>query len=83
MEIPNNSYRPAYPIDGEHLNSGLNSDVAGLTKREHFAGLAMQGMLSNSIDCNQGMEPYWHMGTEGITKLAVTMDDQLLKELEK
>ena len=33
----------AYPIHDHH--GGVHS---GLTKREHFAGLAMQGMLGNT-----------------------------------
>ena len=35
----NNGDRPAMPIPNK---------VSGLTKREHFTGLAMQGILSNS-----------------------------------
>lgn len=35
---------PVYPTLPEH---GFNSGMPGLTKREYFAGLAMQGLLSN------------------------------------
>lgn len=47
-----NSEQPAFPhiiteldeIDGTTVN---NTEYSGLTKREYFAGLAMQGLLSN------------------------------------
>ena len=42
----------------------------GLTKREYFAGLAMQGLLANG-------------DYEGVESAAVVKADALLKELEK
>ena len=41
-----NSSKPAY-AQSTHREEPV-SGTMGLTKREHFAGLAMQGMLSNS-----------------------------------
>lgn len=49
--------------------------VGGLTKREYFAGLAMQGYISAG---SQGMP-----GPVQISNLAVTTADFLMKELEK
>lgn len=46
-------------------------DNKGLTKREYFAGLAMQGMASNDLTY------------EDIAHDAVKMADALLKELDK
>lgn len=49
----------------------------GLTKREYFAGLAMQGLLSN---------PEWlkiHLHSPTTQRQAVIYADALLKELEK
>ncbi len=50
----------------------------GLTKREHFAGLAMQGMSSH---------PEFYCGNpkfaDGIAKDSVKFADALLKELAK
>ncbi len=48
--------------------------VAGLTKREYFAGLAMQGLASSS-------EGDYHDGV--VAKNAVRMADLLLKALAK
>jgi hypothetical protein len=43
----------------------------GLTKREYFAGLAMQGLLSNDLP------------VRGVAKCALEYADALLGELEK
>jgi len=64
----NNADMPAMPIP----RGVYNNDTAGLTKREHFAGLAMQGLLA-------------HYGADGASDcaiLACKYADALLKELE-
>ena len=62
-----NADMPAAPIP----RGVYNDDTAGLTKREHFAGLAMQGLLA-------------HYGDSDIHCLAaVEYADALLKALEK
>jgi hypothetical protein len=38
---------PAFPTDGESQVSALVWHFSGLTKREWFAGMALQGHLSN------------------------------------
>ncbi len=48
----------------------------GLTKREHFAGLAMQALLSNAKPDTLG-DP------ETVTKYSILIADELLKQLEK
>jgi len=48
----------------------------GLTKREYFAGLAMQGMLSNGLIIDNDD---WKWIAENSVKQA----DELLKQLEK
>jgi hypothetical protein len=55
---------------------------SGLTKREYFAGLAMQGILAHEAF-------YQRMANEGndvmikeISKASVKMADELLKQLE-
>lgn len=51
----------------------------GLTKREYFAGLAMQGILaSNTEGLARGM-----IDVTGLIQSAVRSADELLKELEK
>jgi hypothetical protein len=54
---------------------------AGLTKREYFAGLAMQGLLS-IFDEGKGIVPNLE-NTEYMARMAVLSSDALLKELEK
>lgn len=55
---------------------GLNIDQSGLTKREYFAAMAMQGLCinANSIDYTE---------IKVIATTAVTMADALLKQLEQ
>jgi hypothetical protein len=54
----------------------------GLTKREYFAAMAMQGLLANP---NGGMQKGGGMtfSPVGISELAVLHADALLAELEK
>lgn len=51
----------------------------GLTKREYFAGLAMQGFLANSF-CDT-VRPLSFATREEIASLSVSQADALLKEL--
>ena len=70
----NNANMPAMPHDivfGKGYP--LNNEPTGLTKREHFAGLAMQGLLAQS----DGPRSVKEMAFES---LAVA--DALLKALE-
>jgi hypothetical protein len=83
----NNSDMPAMPSGVEqtqHLR-GERPLFAGLTKREHFAGLAMQGMLSSKYVGDFGNEinddSYDH--THGLANNAIRYADALLKELDK
>ena len=88
-----NSNMPAMPltgdaytdINGNALCEGSIQDGMGLTKREHFAGLAMQGMLSSKYVGDFGNEinddSYDH--THGLANNAIRYADALLKELDK
>lgn len=66
----NNADMPANPT--------YSSDVLmqeGLTKREYFAGLAMQGMMASK---------FWgEFSANGMASIALEQADALLKELEK
>ena len=55
---------------------------SGLTKREYFAGLAMQGMLANpnGVMTESGM--WWH-SPEEFARLSIICADELLKQLEE
>jgi hypothetical protein len=84
----NNSDMPAMPCTfqtpEDDLLAGGGADIpewtisGGLTKREHFAGLALQGILAN----NHYQEPR-RTKLEGMAIDAVAAADALLKELDK
>ena len=77
----NNPDMPAMPLTGDayiDLNGtshceGAIQDGMGLTKREHFAGLVMQGLVGlKGSDCSD---------SDITAKQCVRMADALLKEL--
>ena len=73
MENGNNC---AFPADSKTQTDG------GLTKREYFAGLAMQGILSNpdwakSMNISNDWDDY----KERVAKGSVEIADELLKHL--
>jgi len=83
----NNSDMPANSNSleiSERYETGYYDQVAlGLTKREHFAGLALQAVLSNPkfeelIDQSGEVT-----GAYAIAESAVIMADALLLELDK
>ena len=80
-----NADKPINPIvQEENIGQGgkiLMCTEYGLTKREHYAGLAMQGLLAN---CNGGMTSGGNhiFSPNGISELAVLHADELLKQLE-
>jgi len=55
-------------------NGWSGAVIGGLTKREHFAGLAMQGFAAGETT---------HETIEDMAHYAVRWADALLKELEK
>jgi hypothetical protein len=79
----NNSDMPAMPLGKD----GSFKDAIGLTKREHFAGLAMQGLLSNSgavLQSNTQSGFAWcNCDDEQMAQLAIDCADALLAKLDK
>ena len=77
-----NADQPINPIvQDEYIAQGeriLLCSQEGLTKREYFAGLAMQGLLS-SFTHNAANGFY---GTEVVVSTAIEYADELLKQLE-
>lgn len=73
MSKPND---PAFPIQipPGHYRMGESGD--GLSKREYFAAMAMQGLLSNSISGS-------HRIPKRLSTEAVQYADALLAELER
>ena len=76
----NNADMPANVVPEEHWDRSLSAPATGLTKREHFAGLALQGFLAN----NEAVQ-----STEGermvdfIATCSVAYADALLAKLDK
>lgn len=72
-----NADMPAMPISEEEtdrVNDGITI-YTGLTKREHFAIVAMQGILAGDVN-NEIYE-------KDVVEMAVSHADALLAELEK
>ena len=65
----NNADMPAMPHD-----IVFGYDPTGLTKREHFAGLAMQGLMADEEEYRQWSD---------LAKDSVAVADALLKALEQ
>lgn len=78
-----NKDKPAFPISGDQLSENdelFNSDF-GLTKREHFAAMAMQGLLAANSPCLHG-NVEMPVASE-IANWSVLMADALLIKLEQ
>lgn len=66
------------PVNGTLEKAGdVIIKEGGLTKREHFAGLAMQAFLSRD------QPPKWCSTVEKMAGVAVQAADALLAELDK
>ncbi len=63
------------PSDHVHMSSRTPIGQTPLTKREYFAGLAMQGELSG-----QSPDTTW-MDVESLVKRSVLLADALINEL--
>jgi hypothetical protein len=63
-----NKDQPIYPVGNENYNHP--NFIKGLTKREYFAGLAMQGLIRSDRTI------------EWIVNRSVDCADELLKRLE-
>lgn len=74
----------AFPSELEGKVIQLHETYGGLTKREYFAAMAMQGILANLHTFEQGR--YTRDGvqvTPRATLLAVDIADMLIEELNK
>lgn len=67
--MENNNTQSAFPINGDNIQTEF-----GLTKREYFAGLALQGLISNKVS---GFN-----SDKDLAQLAVSLSEELLKTLE-
>ena len=64
--------------DGQ--KTGWEVKFGGLTKREYFAGLAMQGLISSFT--KKASYGEWGTEMEATIKCAIDYADELLKQLE-
>jgi hypothetical protein len=68
----------AFPNDFEHEES-LNIET-GLTKREYFAAMAMQGIAAEYIEV---FETTSTISGNAVAKFSVMLADELINELNK
>lgn len=68
-----NKNKPAFPFRWDQTYHPTFVTEEGLTKREHFAAMAMQGLVS---------VPNTGITVDGLAKRAVQAADALLLELE-
>lgn len=77
-----NSEMPIYPPsvtcnkNGIYSSYDTNGGSIGLTKREYYAGLALQGLLSNYAKVER-------RNYEEAVQHAIAYADELLRQLEK
>lgn len=69
-----NGSEPAAPVVDDCISTHNQEIFYGLTKREHFAGLAMQGILANQYNAS--------MTADAVAKQAIENAEALLKGLE-
>ena len=72
----NNADKPINPVLTQSP-SLQNETSLGLTKREYFAGVALQGILSNRWSMEFG-----NYNEEQKAEMAIKYADELLKQLE-
>ena len=65
--------------DGQ--KTGWEVKFGGLTKREYFAGLAMQGLIASFTE--KASYGGWGTEMEATIKCAIDYADELLKQLEE
>ena len=77
-----NADKPTYPLEFKKEGS-YNTEwwSNGLTKREYFAGLSMQGLISSFTE--KASYGGWGTEMEATIKCAIDYADELLKQLEE
>jgi hypothetical protein len=78
-----NTNYSAFPQTAFDSNGNLKTqdkEFEGLTKREYFAGLAMQGILSSRTGMNASA---FKENKSYYSNLSIELADELLKQLEQ
>lgn len=70
-----NKYDPAFPTD-DYFDEKITNTLPGLTKREYFAALALQGILAA-----KAQEEFYSPPT--LAEYAVECADKLINQLNK
>ena len=76
---PINPITRSYQEENDFVNKW--TPLIGLTKREYFAGLAMQGLISSFTE--KASYGGWGTEMEATIKCAIDYADELLKQLEE
>lgn len=76
-----NGYEGINPlvIHGKMLNGEDDQAYKGITKREYFAAMAMQGLLVNYTNNNDSVNDGWPY----VSEKAIVCADALINELNK
>lgn len=77
MPLTGNAYENFAGYDGTK-NTSYDPECQGLTKLEHFAGLAMQGLLATN-----GRDGDFYKSMDDVAKPAIQAAKALLAELEQ
>ncbi len=67
---------PAFPVPAELCQDLTVQEQRGMTLRDWFAGMAMQGMLANDIECGPEQVPI-------IVASAYILADAMIQERSK
>jgi len=62
-------------VHGQYGSENVNINPLGLTKREHFAAMAMQGLLANASAIDYDID--------GLSEMSVQAADALITALNK
>lgn len=90
MDNKNKPIAPVYGADKRLLiDDGINEDYikqsnafVGLTKREYFAGLAMQSLIRNQGETTYNLSRNREGLADDIAAAAIRCADELLKQLK-
>lgn len=75
---------PAQPFTNHMVSSYEDADFHyGFTKLEYASLMAMQGMLSNSVSLDQGMQPFHTYTPKEMASMAVRYAAAVLEEANK
>lgn len=84
MEKIENGNLPIHPMEMQFKDGSVKKTFTnfGLTKREYFAAMAMQGLLANNIYHNP-LEKQQMISVPALAKAATSYADAILSELSK